>query len=873
MKRWIFLLTAALILVHPCYSSAAPADRGASRAKRQESKAIRQSRRADRNHRHAPDAVSRMRPDRPAPSATALSKTGRPSDYQAYNHFPFMREGEYYTEAFAFSRGEKIFVVYLSSGQDTLFMSGSENGGLDWHDPMFVAKVDASSLTGLKTSDGTVLAVWREHGLENTLYMCRFSPVPPVWSDPAPIGETADLYAPCLSQTDDGRLWLSYYREAESGSYETVIRTSDDRGASWSAGRVFTSNGTDPYNLSVVSSGAGAVTAIYACFPDEDDDIYRSTSTDGGITWSTPVPIFNSTANEYGPFVMRESNGVLWMFYSRDEGPWEDYDYWPADVFYVKSFNNGETWTPPNQCTSYAGSDFIEAGCMVEDKPFIVVCSDRWYYQFNLWYALDLITEDSNTPPAFIAWDWSRVVRQGAPVLFNAAVDDESGVAEVGLGIWRGDGYEGDTPMADDGLHEDRAAGDKVWGCSAGPFNAGEWLYVFCYATDYDGNTAYSDGRWLYVPIVHDAGEVVLELFRDSTFGNADDETVSAYRPEPDGQGYLSRGSLWVAGRVDGEKRVMDRDWIEWDWAESEDTGVFLGPGESDQDCDMVYDDRWASTAPIGLQVRQKSFQWSESGRDDFIVFRYTVRRLSAVGSTPELYAGFFADADVPWSDWRNNLTGFDAERNMLYAYNASGNPGTYVGVRFLDGGAALHSANGFLAAAEPETDEARFDLMAAGGVVLPADTGDCRLLVTAPAFSPATGDSFTVAYGLVLGNGLAELKANADTMAALYGRIPSGVNGRDAGVSVPFRFALFQNHPNPFNPSTSIGFRLPVSGPVTVKVYDITGREAAVLSDRFFSSGSHRLEWNASGIGSGVYFCRIQAGEFTAVRKMVLMK
>ncbi len=873
MKRWVLLTATVLVLVHPHSLSTAPAGRGVSRAERQETGTLRQVRRADRNHRQARGAVSRMKPDRPAHAAAALPKTGRPSDYQAYNHFPFMREGEYYSEAFAFSQGEKIFIVYLSPDQDTLFMSGSENGGLDWHDPMFVAKVNASSLTGLRAMDGTVVAVWREHGRENTLYMSRFGPVPPVWSEPAPIGETADLYSPCLSQTDDGRLWLSYYRMVGSYSAETVIRTSDDSGESWSEGRVFTSNGTDPYNLSVVSSGAGAVTAIYACLPDEDDHIYRSTSTDGGITWSKPVPIFNSTANEYGPVVMRESNGVLWMFYSRDKGPWEFYDYWPADVYYVKSFDDGATWTPPNQCTSFAGSDFIEAGCMVEDKPFIVICSDRWYYQFNLWYAADLITEDSNTPPVIVHWDWSPVVRQGVPVLFETAADDESGVADVGLGIWKGDVFEGYTQMADDGRHEDRAAGDNIWGVLAGPFNAGEWLYVFCYATDYDGNTVYSDGRWLYVPIVHDAGEVALELFRDSTLGNADDETVSAFWPGMEGNGYMSRGSFWVAGRMGGEKRVMDRDWIEWDWAESEGAGVFLGPGESDQDCEMVYDDQWASTAPIGLQVHQKSFQWSGPGRDDFIIFRYTVHRLSAAGSTPELYAGFFADADVPWFGWKNDLAGYDPARNMLYAWNASGDPGTHVGVRLLDGGAALHSANAFLAAAEPETDDARFDLMVAGGVVLPADTGECRLLVTAPAFSPSEGDSFTVAFGLVLGDGLAELQANADTMAALYDRLPSGVNGGDAGVSIPFRFALFQNHPNPFNPSTSVGFRLPVPGSVTVKVYDVMGREVAVLADRLFSAGSHRLEWNATGFESGVYFCRIQAGDFTAVRKMVLMK
>jgi len=94
-----------------------------------------------------------------------------------------------------------------------------------------------------------------------------------------------------------------------------------------------------------------------------------------------------------------------------------------------------------------------------------------------------------------------------------------------------------------------------------------------------------------------------------------------------------------------------------------------------------------------------------------------------------------------------------------------------------------------------------------------------------------------------------------------------------EAGRSLPECFNLSQNYPNPFNPSTSIGFSLPVPCRVTVKVYDMMGRDVAMLAERFLTAGTHRLEWNASGFVSGVYFCRIQAGEYTAVRKMVLMK
>jgi hypothetical protein len=80
-------------------------------------------------------------------------------------------------------------------------------------------------------------------------------------------------------------------------------------------------------------------------------------------------------------------------------------------------------------------------------------------------------------------------------------------------------------------------------------------------------------------------------------------------------------------------------------------------------------------------------------------------------------------------------------------------------------------------------------------------------------------------------------------------------------------------NYPNPFNPSTAIGFALPSYGRVTLTVHDAGGREVAVLVDGFLNAGAHRTEWNAAAFGSGVYFCRMQAGHFSAVRKLLLLK
>lgn len=91
--------------------------------------------------------------------------------------------------------------------------------------------------------------------------------------------------------------------------------------------------------------------------------------------------------------------------------------------------------------------------------------------------------------------------------------------------------------------------------------------------------------------------------------------------------------------------------------------------------------------------------------------------------------------------------------------------------------------------------------------------------------------------------------------------------------IGLPTEFAMTQNYPNPFNPSTTIRFDVPEQTFVTLKIYDITGREVAELVSDEFSPGIYTVEWNAQGVASGVYYYRITAGEFTQVRSLVFMK
>lgn len=92
-------------------------------------------------------------------------------------------------------------------------------------------------------------------------------------------------------------------------------------------------------------------------------------------------------------------------------------------------------------------------------------------------------------------------------------------------------------------------------------------------------------------------------------------------------------------------------------------------------------------------------------------------------------------------------------------------------------------------------------------------------------------------------------------------------------GPAVPVVFNLFQNYPDPFNPTTTVTYELPFGGNVTLKIYDILGREVATLVDGKEAAGFHSAILNAGKLASGAYFCRLEAGAMTAVRKMVLVK
>jgi hypothetical protein len=91
--------------------------------------------------------------------------------------------------------------------------------------------------------------------------------------------------------------------------------------------------------------------------------------------------------------------------------------------------------------------------------------------------------------------------------------------------------------------------------------------------------------------------------------------------------------------------------------------------------------------------------------------------------------------------------------------------------------------------------------------------------------------------------------------------------------ASLPLTFSLEQNYPNPFNPKTSISYQLSAVRPVTLKVYDLLGREVAILVNEVQRPGAYTVQFDGSNLASGVYYYRLVAGEFVQTKRLLLLK
>jgi hypothetical protein len=126
-------------------------------------------------------------------------------------------------------------------------------------------------------------------------------------------------------------------------------------------------------------------------------------------------------------------------------------------------------------------------------------------------------------------------------------------------------------------------------------------------------------------------------------------------------------------------------------------------------------------------------------------------------------------------------------------------------------------------------------------------------------------------------GTGYASMVVYDITNPSVKDSVVFGATGWPLGIkpisSTVSEFKLNQNYPNPFNPTTKIVFSIPKSDFVDLRIYDILGREVAVLASGYVNAGEYEVEWDAKNLASGMYYYRLKTPDNVAVKKMTLVK
>jgi hypothetical protein len=137
----------------------------------------------------------------------------------------------------------------------------------------------------------------------------------------------------------------------------------------------------------------------------------------------------------------------------------------------------------------------------------------------------------------------------------------------------------------------------------------------------------------------------------------------------------------------------------------------------------------------------------------------------------------------------------------------------------------------------------------------------------------PAIGDKFNLPA--TYGPEGSQNAASGDYIKTLYFLFGSSntTNVTESSPQIPQKFSLEQNYPNPFNPSTTIKYQVTEAQVTTLKIYDLLGREVAILVNKAEPPGIYEVQWNASTMPSGVYYYRLQTGSHVETKAMTLLK
>jgi hypothetical protein len=297
-----------------------------------------------------------------------------------------------------------------------------------------------------------------------------------------------------------------------------------------------------------------------------------------------------------------------------------------------------------------------------------------------------------------------------------------------------------------------------------------------------------------------------------------------------------------------------------FDWTFGPRPAVVTPPAGFTRALQTSYTDAGGSNAdPAGLTVSQRTLSRTN---DDFVVVEIN---LSSATARTGVHIGMFGDYDISPTAVADR-GGFDTATRTAYAFNANATGGNrnYYGVTLLG-----RAQSGWSTSTDTTTPEGIYRGLTTNGTTTgdPGTTNaDRRLIVGAGPFTLAAGVPQQVRFAYVGGTNLADLLANA---AAAQGLFATGTSEGPVAAGV----ALLPASPNPASASATLAFTLDAAQSVRLAVYDVLGREVAVVADGAYGVGTFRQTLDTADLPAGVYVARLTAGGTSTAQRFTVAR
>jgi serine protease len=287
----------------------------------------------------------------------------------------------------------------------------------------------------------------------------------------------------------------------------------------------------------------------------------------------------------------------------------------------------------------------------------------------------------------------------------------------------------------------------------------------------------------------------------------------------------------------------------------------------SAQDGSGQFNDDGAGTSKIGVLVTAASYAFTGASDSNYILLKYTIKNTNS-SALSNLYAGLFTYFCPNGSFASNNKTRYNSTNKLGYTYDTT-TPNPYLGVALMTNQSVNFKALPYTDIFNGFTTEEKWLTLSSGIYNDSLGPGGPVFTISAGPLSLAANESVVIGFAVVKGSSLSDLLTNTATAQSKY----NSVGVKLISEELPKKYELMQNYPNPFNPETKIKFSIPKNDNVSVKIYDVLGREIMTLVNEKLVAGSYEFTFDGSRLSSGLYFYRMNSGSYSSVKRMILVK